>query len=49
MNTSRALLEKRHGARREPFPLAVIYKQINELETPVLRQGFDEYLFFKPV
>lgn len=47
MNTSRVLLEKRQGSRRDPFPLSVIYKQINELETPVLGEGFDELIVKK--
>jgi bifunctional polynucleotide phosphatase/kinase len=42
MNTSRGLLEKRQKSRREPFPLSAIYKQLNELETPVMGEGFDE-------
>lgn len=40
MNTSRGLLEKRQGSRRDPFPLSVIYKQIKLLETPTEEEGF---------
>jgi len=47
MNTSRVLLEKRQGSRRESFPLAVIYKQLNQLETPVIDEGFDELIVKK--
>ncbi|WP_255465340.1 AAA family ATPase [Nitrosopumilus sp. b3] len=47
MNTSRGLLEKRQKSRREPFPLAVIYKQLKELETPVSDEGFDELIVKK--
>lgn len=47
MNTSRALLEKRQRGRREPFPLSVIYKQLNQLETPVVDEGFDELVVKK--
>lgn len=42
MNTSRGLLEKRQKSRRDPFPLSAIYKQLKELETPVIGEGFDE-------
>jgi len=47
MNTSRGLLEKRQKSRRDPFPLAVIYKQIKQLETPVIEEGFDELIIKK--
>ena len=47
MNTSRVLLEKRQKSRRDPFPLAVIYKQIKQLETPVSEEGFDELIVKK--
>jgi len=47
MNTSRVLLEKRQGSRRDPFPIAVIYKQLNQLETPVIDEGFDELIVKK--
>ncbi|MGY5143702.1 MAG: AAA family ATPase [Candidatus Nitrosopumilus sp. bin_32a] len=47
MNTSRGLLEKRQKSRRDPFPLAVIYKQIRQLETPVSEEGFDELIVKK--
>ena len=47
MNTSRVLLEKRQKSRREPFPLSVIYKQINQLETPLMEEGFDELIVKK--
>ncbi|MGD8300552.1 MAG: AAA family ATPase, partial [Nitrosopumilaceae archaeon] len=44
MNTSRGLLEKRQRSRRDPFPLTVIYKQLRELETPMVDEGFDELI-----
>lgn len=47
MNTSTGLLEKRQKSRRDPFPLAVIYKQIKQLETPVSEEGFDEMIVKK--
>ena len=47
MNTSRVLLEKRQRSRRDPFPLSVIYKQIKELETPIIKEGFDELIIKK--
>ena len=47
MNTSRALLEKRQKSRRDPFPLTVIYKQLKQLETPVIDEGFDELIVKK--
>jgi len=47
MNTSKGLLEKRQRSRRDPFPLSVIYKQINELETPIIQEGFDELIVKK--
>lgn len=47
MNTSMGLLEKRQKSRRDQFPLAVIYKQIKQLETPVSEEGFDEMIVKK--
>ena len=47
MNTSRGLLEKRQRSRRDPFPLSVIYKQLNQLETPVIDERFDELIVKK--
>jgi predicted kinase len=47
MNTSRGLLEKRQRSRRDPFPLTVIYKQLRELETPMVDEGFDELIVKK--
>lgn len=47
MNTSRVLLEKRQKSRRDPFPLAVIYKQIKLLETPTEDEGFDKLIVKK--
>jgi len=47
MNTSRALLEKRQKSRHDPFPLTVIYKQLKQLETPVIDEGFDELIVKK--
>ena len=47
MNTSTGILEKRQRSRRDPFPLSVIYKQIKQLETPVMEEGFDELIVKK--
>ena len=47
MNTSRGLLEKRQRSRRYPFPISAIYKQLNQLETPVIDEGFDELIVKK--
>ena len=47
MNTSRAILEKRQKSRRDPFPLTVIYKQLKELDTPTIEEGFDELIVKK--
>jgi len=47
MNTSRGLLEKRQRSRRNPFPLSVIYKQLNQFETPTIDEGFDELIVKK--
>lgn len=47
MNTSAGILEKRQRSRRDPFPLAVIYKQIKQLETPLIEEGFDELVVKK--
>lgn len=47
MNTSRGLLEKRQRSRHDPFPLTVIYKQLKELETPTLDEGFNELIVKK--
>ena len=47
MNTSRGLLEKRQRSRCDPFPLSAIYKQLNQLETPVIDEGFDELIVKK--
>ena len=47
MNTSRALLEKRQRSRRDPFPLSVIYKQLRQLETPTVAEGFGELVVKK--
>ena len=44
MNTSRVLLEKRQRSKRDPFSLSVIYKQLNQLETSVIEEGFDELI-----
>jgi len=47
MNTLRGLLEKRQRSRRDPFPLSVIYKQLNQLEIPVIDEEFDELIVKK--
>jgi len=38
---------KRERSRRDPFPLSVIYKQLNQLETPMIEEGFDELIVKK--
>ncbi|QUC65525.1 AAA family ATPase [Nitrosopumilus sp. K4] len=47
MNTSVNILEQRQKRRRDPFPLAVIYKQIKELQTPTIDEGFDKLIVKK--
>ncbi len=47
MNTSQVILEKRQQSRRNPFPLSAIYKQLRQLETPVIVEGFDELIVKK--
>ncbi|MCV0431213.1 AAA family ATPase [Nitrosopumilus sp.] len=47
MNTSQGILEKRQKSRRDPFPLSAIYKQLRQLETPVVAEGFDELVVKK--
>ena len=47
MNTSQGILEKRQKSRRDPFPLSVIYKQLKQLETPLIGEGFDELIVKK--
>jgi predicted kinase len=47
MNTSQGILEKRQKSRREPFPLSAIYKQLKQLETPLIGEGFDELIVKK--
>jgi len=47
MNTSQVILEKRQKSRRDPFPLSVIYKQLKQLETPLITEGFDELIIEK--
>jgi len=47
MNTSQGILEKRQKSRRDPFPLSAIYKQLKQLETPLIGEGFDELIVKK--
>ena len=47
MNTSQGILEKRQKSRRDPFPLSAIYKQLKQLETPLVGEGFDELIVKK--
>lgn len=47
MNTSVGILEQRQKRRRDPFPIAVIYKQIKELEVPTKEEGFDQLIIKK--
>ncbi len=47
MNTSQGILEKRQKSRREPFQLSAIYKQLKQLETPLIGEGFDELIIKK--
>ncbi|MDH5463502.1 MAG: AAA family ATPase [Nitrosopumilus sp.] len=47
MNTSQIILEKRQKSRHDPFPLSVIYKQLKQLETPLIEEGFDELVIKK--
>jgi len=47
MNTSQIILEKRQKSRRDPFPLSAIYKQLKQLETPLIEEGFDELIIKK--
>ena len=47
MNTSQGILEKRQKSRRDQFPLSAIYKQLKQLETPLVGEGFDELIIKK--
>ena len=47
MNTSVNMLEQRQKRRHNPFPLAVIYKQLKELQTPTADEGFDQLIVKK--
>ena len=47
MNTSQGILEKRQKSRRNQFPLSAIYKQLKQLETPLVGEGFDELIIKK--
>ena len=47
MNTSKGIVEKRKKSRRDPLPLSAIYKQLKQLETPLVGEGFDELIVKK--
>ena len=47
MNTSITMLEQRQKRRHNPFPIAVIYKQLKELQTPTVDEGFDQLIVKK--
>jgi len=47
MNTSSGILVQRQKRRRDSIPLSVIYKQIRELETPTLDEGFEQLIINK--
>ncbi|MCV0372302.1 MAG: AAA family ATPase [Nitrosarchaeum sp.] len=47
MNTSVGLLQQRTLRRNEQFPMAVINKQLKELETPTKDEGFDQLVVHK--
>ena len=47
MNTSVGLIEQRRTRRNEQFPMAVINKQLKDLETPNKDEGFDKLLVYK--
>lgn len=47
MNTSVGLIEQRRWRRNEQFPMAVINKQIRDLETPTKDEGFDKLIVHK--
>ena len=47
MNTSAGIIEQRRTRRNEQFPMAVINKQLKDLETPNKDEGFDKLLVYK--
>ncbi|MGD2106171.1 MAG: hypothetical protein PVH93_01050 [Nitrosopumilaceae archaeon] len=47
MNTSRGQIEQRRWRRVDQLPMAVINKQLRELETPTKDKGFDKILVHK--
>jgi predicted kinase len=47
MNTSRGLIEQRRGRRADQLPMAVINKQLRDLETPTKDEGFDNLIVHK--
>ncbi len=47
MNTSRGLIEQRRQRRADQLPLAVINKQLRDLETPTKDEGFDKLIIHK--
>ena len=47
MNTSAGIIEQRRTRRNKQFPMAVINKQLKDLETPNKDEGFDKLLVYK--
>ena len=47
MNTSRDLIEQRRQRRSDQLQLAVINKQLRNLETPTKDEGFDKLIVHK--
>ena len=47
MNTSAGIIEQRRTRRNKQFPIAVINKQLKDLETPNKDEGFDKLLVYK--
>lgn len=47
MNTSIGLMQQRRWRRNDQFPMAVINKQLKELETPMKDEGFDKLIIHK--
>ena len=47
MNTSRGLIDQRRMRRSDQLPMAVINKQLRDLETPTKDEGFDKLIVHK--
>lgn len=47
MNTSRGLIDQRRMRRADQLPMAVINKQLRDLETPTKDEGFDKLIVHK--